>query len=334
METKRLSWLDSLRGFGIILITLGHLGCFELLERYLYSFHVPLFFFISGYLYRRGTVPLKDYIKKKTDTIFIPFVAWTVLSTMVNVVLGYNLQPLIEKALTICGKLTWNSPLWFLLVLYFVEILFALLDRLNQRTYFKAIIMVVSLIVFLLIGDIRLTLKLNLVPFAMVFYAMGNVIRRSVENRGFFLKRWQKIPCAVLLLFAGIVFGGILNVRVKYTHAIWGNYLYLFIAAFSSILFYYILFRNIDKIGYSKLLTYLGKNSMIIMCSQYWVFRICDIITKRLFDYVLWFRRDTMKAVLFSIFSISVICLVTQVIKMLSKKSKAVSFVVKTFGIR
>ena len=129
METKRLSWLDSLRGFGIILITLGHLGCFELLERYLYSFHVPLFFFISGYLYRRGTKPLNDYIKKKTLTIFVPFVAWTLLSTMVNVVLRYNMRPLVEKALTIDGQLTWNSPLWFLLVLYFVEVLFALLDK-------------------------------------------------------------------------------------------------------------------------------------------------------------------------------------------------------------
>ena len=334
METKRLSWLDSLRGFGIILITLGHLGCFELLERYLYSFHVPLFFFISGYLYRRGTKPLNDYIKKKTLTIFVPFVAWTLLSTMVNVVLRYNMRPLLEKALTIDGQLTWNSPLWFLLVLYFVEVLFALLDKLNQRTHFKAIIMVVSLIVFVLIGDMMLTLKLNLVPFAMVFYAMGNVMRRSIENRGFFLKKWQKAPCALALLSTGIIFGGFLNVRVKYTHAIWGNYLYLFIAAFSSILFYYILFRNIDKIGYSKTLTYLGKNSMIIMCSQYWVFRICDIISKKLFDHVLWFKRDTLKAVLFSIFSIVIICLVTELIKKLSKKNKAISFVAKTFGIR
>lgn len=334
MKNKRLSWLDSLRGFGIILITLGHLGCFELFERYIYSFHVPLFFFISGYLYRRGTQPLSQYIKKKTITIFVPFLAWTFMSTMVNVALGYKLQPLILKAITYNGQLTWNSPLWFLLVLYLVEVLFTLLDRLNERTSFKLFLMIASLVVFLLIGDIRLTLKLNLVPFAMVFYCMGNIMRRSIENRGFFLKRWQKAPIAIALLITGIVFGGILNVRVKYTHAIWGNYLYLFIAAFSSILFYYILFRNIDKIGYSKLLTYLGKNSMIIMCAQYWVFRVCDIITKRLFDYVLWFKRDTIKAVLFSAFSIAVICLLTEAYKKLAKKSKALTVIGNIFGIR
>lgn len=334
MKTKRLSWLDSLRGFGIILITLGHLGCFELLERYIYSFHVPLFFFISGYLYRRGTQPLSTYIKKKTLTILVPFFAWTFLSTLLNVVLGYNLIPLIKKALTINGQLTWNSPLWFLLVLYFVEVLFRLIDQLNQRTYFKAIVMAVSLIIFVLIGDIRLTLKLNLVPFAMVFYCMGNIMRRSIENRGFFLKRWQKAPIALFLLVTGFLFGGILNDRIKYTHAIWGNYLYVFIAAFCSILFYYILFRNVDKIGYSKLLIYLGKNSMIIMCAQYWVFRFFDIISKRVWGRVLWHKRDSLKAVLFTIFTIVVICLLNEGYKKISKKSKTLTKIGNILGIR
>ena len=334
METKRLSWLDSLRGFGIILITLGHLGCFELLERYIYSFHVPLFFFISGYLYRRGTQPLSTYIKKKTTTILVPFLTWTFLSTMVNVVLGYNLIPLIKRALTIKGQLTWNSPLWFLLVLYFVEVLFTLLDRVNQRTYFKGIIFVVSLVVFVLIGDIRLTLKLNLVPFAMVFYSMGNIMRRSIENRGFFLKRWQKYPIALSLLTTGFVFGGVLNSRIKYTHAIWGNYLYVFIAAFSSILFYYILFRNIDKIGYSKTLTYLGKNSMIIMCAQYWIFRFFDIVTKRVWGRVLWHKRDSLKAVLFTVFAIIIICLLTEGYKKISKNNKTLTTIGNLLGIR
>lgn len=334
MENKRLSWLDSLRGFGIILITLGHLGCFELLERYIYSFHVPLFFFISGYLYRSNALPLPTFIKKKTLSILVPFLVWTALSTSVNLVLGYRLIPLIEKALTYKGQLTWNSPLWFLLVLYFVEILFTLLDRINERTYFKVIIIVVSLVTFLLIGDIRLTLKLNLVPFAMIFFATGNVMRRSIENRGFFLKRWQKIPLALLLLVTGFVFGAVLNCRIKYTHAIWGNYLYLFIAAFCSVIFYYILFRNVDKIGHSKLLKYLGENSMIIMCSQYWVFRICDITTKRLFNYILWFRRDTIKAVLFSAFTLAVICLLTYLFKKLAKKSKALTVIGNLLGIR
>ncbi len=334
MKNKRLSWLDSLRGFGIILITLGHLGCFELLERYIYSFHVPLFFFISGYLYRRGTQPLSTYIKKKTLTILVPFLTWTFLSTMVNVVLGYDIIPLIKRALTINGQLTWNSPLWFLLVLYFVEVLFTLLDRANERTHFKMIIFAVSLIIFVLIGDIRLTLKLNLVPFAMVFYCMGNIMRRSIENRGLFLKRWQKYPLALLLLLTGFVFGGVLNTRIKYTHAIWGNYLYLFIAAFCSILFYYILFRNVDKIGYSKLLTYLGKNSMIIMCAQYWVFRFFDIITKRVWDRVLWHKRDSLKAVLFTFFTIVVICLMTEGYKKLSKNNKALTKFGNLLGIR
>lgn len=334
MENKRMMWLDALRGFGMICITLGHLGCFELLERYLYSFHVPLFFFISGYLYHRGTATLPTYIKKKTMSILVPFLAWTFLSTMVNVLLGYNTELLLLKALTYKGLLTWNSPLWFLLVLYMVDILFVLLDKISEKPYFKLIIMAVSLVAFLLIGDIRLTLKLNLIPLAMIYYCMGNVMRSSVENRGFFLKKWQKIPLSLLLLVTGFVLGAVLNVRVKYTHAIWGNYFYLFIGAICSILFYYILFRNVDCLGNSKVLRFLGQNSLIIMCSQYWVFRVCDIVTKHLFSYILWFRRDTLKAVLFTIFTLSVISALTLLYKKLSEKSKALTVIGNILGIR
>ena len=334
MENKRLSWLDALRGFGIILITLGHLGCFELCERYIYSFHVPLFFFISGYLYKTKALPLKTYIKKKTMSILVPFLAWNIMSSMVEFLLGYNTQRTLFRMLTYKGMLCWNSPLWFLLVLYFTEVLFAILDRINSKTYFKFINIACCLVLFAFIGDIRLTLKLNLVPYAMIFYTMGNIMRTNIENKGFFLKRWQKIPSALFLFTVGFVVGGVLNVRIKYTHAIWGNYFYVFLAAFCSILFYYILFRNIDKLGYSKLLTYLGANSMIIMCSQYWVFRVCDILAKRLFNYILWFRRDTIKAVLFSAFTLTLICTLTYFYKKLASKNKTLKVIGNIFGVR
>ncbi len=333
MENKRLSWLDALRGFGIILITLGHLGCFELCERYIYSFHVPLFFFISGYLYK-SNIPLKAYVKKKTLSILVPFIAWNVMSSMVEFLLGYNTQRTFFRMITYKGMVCWNSPLWFLLVLFFTEVLFKLLDKINQKTYFKFVIIALCLLIFALIGDIRLTLKLNLVPYALVFYTMGNIMRTNIENKGFFLKRWQKIPSALALFTVGFVVGGVLNVRIKYTHAIWGNYFYVFLAAFCSILFYYILFRNIDRLGHSKLLIYLGNNSMIIMCSQYWVFRVCDILSKRLFGYILWFRRDTIKAVLFSAFTLTLICTLTYFYKKLSTKNKTLRIIGNIFGIR
>ncbi len=49
MSEKRIEWIDVLKGIGIILVILGHTHV--LFRTYIFSFHMPLFFFISGYLF-------------------------------------------------------------------------------------------------------------------------------------------------------------------------------------------------------------------------------------------------------------------------------------------
>lgn len=47
---RRLGWVDALKGFGIFCVTLGHLSCHPLIEAHIYSFHMFLFFFLSGFV--------------------------------------------------------------------------------------------------------------------------------------------------------------------------------------------------------------------------------------------------------------------------------------------
>ena len=50
--SKRIEYLDIAKGVGILLVVLGH-NDFEVIslfvQRLIYSFHMPLFFFLSGY---------------------------------------------------------------------------------------------------------------------------------------------------------------------------------------------------------------------------------------------------------------------------------------------
>lgn len=52
MEKERLSWLDVLKGIGIILVVMGHIYSNSIIFNWLYSFHMPLFFFAAGCVYR------------------------------------------------------------------------------------------------------------------------------------------------------------------------------------------------------------------------------------------------------------------------------------------
>ena len=48
---KREPYIDCLRGTVIIFVVLGHLNPGMILETWIYSFHMFLFFFLSGYLF-------------------------------------------------------------------------------------------------------------------------------------------------------------------------------------------------------------------------------------------------------------------------------------------
>lgn len=52
VRDTRVLWIDYVRDIGIWTVVLGHSFCSEDLKQYIYSFHMPLFFFLSGIFWR------------------------------------------------------------------------------------------------------------------------------------------------------------------------------------------------------------------------------------------------------------------------------------------
>lgn len=97
----RLEYIDALKGFAILLVVMGHVipwsfRSFEtaldesptpiLLWKIIYSFHMPLFIFISGFLFGQSHyVSFKEYVVKmwkKTKMLLIPYFACSILVFM------------------------------------------------------------------------------------------------------------------------------------------------------------------------------------------------------------------------------------------------------------
>lgn len=47
---KRYTWIDCMKGIGIILVVLGHIYKDNFMGQWIYSFHMPLFLVLSGFL--------------------------------------------------------------------------------------------------------------------------------------------------------------------------------------------------------------------------------------------------------------------------------------------
>lgn len=86
----RVAYIDRLKGIAIFLVVLGHVigynDCRDsFLWQFIYSFHMPLFMFISGYVaqmaFKMERIDGKsslDYLRKKFRTLLLPMLMWGV----------------------------------------------------------------------------------------------------------------------------------------------------------------------------------------------------------------------------------------------------------------
>src|SRR5215208_2174678 len=73
--SKRIGYLDVARGIGILLVVLGHndFGAISpFFQQVIYSFHIPLFFFLAGY-FINTELSFFDYFKKRFHSVLKPY---------------------------------------------------------------------------------------------------------------------------------------------------------------------------------------------------------------------------------------------------------------------
>lgn len=128
---KVLHWLNSAKGIGVILVILGHLlykSSWTTLNQFIYAFHMPMFFLVSGYVQKPTLKRL--FLPNKVLRLLVPFLIYTLFSIPIlsPLMLGEEAGPreVLEDAFYLHGQVS-NNPLWFLMVLFEVYCLFFLL---------------------------------------------------------------------------------------------------------------------------------------------------------------------------------------------------------------
>jgi fucose 4-O-acetylase-like acetyltransferase len=126
-DAPRFEFIDALRGFAIVLVVLGHALQYTLaapdddpLYRLIYSFHMPLFMFISGFVFSGAKRSASAELRLKSRSLLVPFLAWLPV-TFVWMQLGpapLSLQAFVVQVIA--------SPdaggLWFLWVLFLINL--------------------------------------------------------------------------------------------------------------------------------------------------------------------------------------------------------------------
>lgn len=293
---SRIQWVDSIKGLGMLLVMISHLGLNFWWQKYACACYMAMFFVISGYTYK-NKYEIREYLADRAKRLLIPwFFYGTFLVFIVGIILRYPVKKILLNEIkhlysrycffpygiepNIYFMKSGNSPLWFLTALFVSGIAFKFIETQNNNKKLVIIYIIVSIIMVKL--PILLPWSIDTACLGALFMLYGMYIRK--RN---FLQPFYKRPfvMAFLLVFYFILLninGGI-NMSIRY----WGD-----LGGFSVIIclligivgssIYIMLLQAFSMTIIGKFLAIVGRSSITILCLHFLFYKIIEVIISKL----------------------------------------------------
>lgn len=276
-KKERIIWIDQLKGFIFFLVILGHLSINTTLKSYIYSFHMPIYFLITGLNYNTEKIyqaKAKDYLIKLSTRMLVPYVWMQTTIMCVRFVEALIRGGEVPASRYIKGMLYGNSikiasaanPLYFVLVLFLAEAaLFFVIKLVKGNKTAVCAICILVLPLSLFTQGVALPWHLNVTPFAMFLIMLGNLLMgayRANEEKIRELSNLKNILIAVLLLLIGAI-AWYYNGRFSLHDNKYGkNFVIAMISALSTSTALALIFIRIPKI---RFLSFVGKYTLFYL---------------------------------------------------------------------
>ena len=200
-QNNRIEYIDIAKGIGMILVVVGHsISAKSFLGIWICSFHMPLFFFISGLCFNDKKHPaFLPFLKKRIQMLLLPCFYFSLAYSFLSTILldNYSFSRWLHG---------FSPGLWFVFVLFISELIYWFINRVPSKLL-KCTLLIISFGIGCLLSQQHVTLPYNLcsVFAATFFYGLGHLFKEQVNLL-------VKIPltpslfiACTLLLIPGIV---------------------------------------------------------------------------------------------------------------------------------
>ena len=211
---KRYVEVDSLKGFAIFLVVLGHgiilfpinikemyMGC-KFLYDFIYLFHMPLFFFISGFCFSYHD-DYSNFIRKKIKRLLLPYCYFGVFDAIVRLCLVKYVNRPADIESIVVDFLFYGGEYWFLYVLFGIFVFYPVVYNLYKD---KKYILPISMIVLWLACSHVIVIKefrLDSVFYHLVYFNSGCLLKVFFdEAKRLKITRYQPILLFIPVLLA------------------------------------------------------------------------------------------------------------------------------------
>jgi len=297
---ERIIYVDIVKALTIILVVIGHTN--SPIQNFIYLFHMAVFFCVSGYFYNDSySTNIVTLVKKRLKSLYIPFLIYEFIFLMLHNLFYYlniysakvsyfgeigKLYGPIDYLKNIFFILTFHNteqllkPFWFLIVLFVMNILFAMISYVAQ-TYTKkysewtrAFLIGICFIIGMILSHFKIVLSLNtnITLVAILIYYFGYLYKRYESRIRFNMS-------FILLAFAFLVVNSFF-VKIEMSSNEYSNPLLFVINSLVGIYFMFGISRylSLKKGKVLNSLLYIGLNTIPILALQLLCFKLINFL--------------------------------------------------------
>ena len=252
------------------------------------SFFMPLFVFSSGYFYRKK--PLTDIISSKVKRLLIPYCIYDlVMALFISRITDFFFHTNWHRSISISSIIQAifdapttpvNKPAWFIVMLFWVSITYAIINSAFTSTVFRdhistllfctAGILCIYICTHYTVDEGRRWLVIRFICrilFYIQFYHLGYMFKNHYET---ILKKQSRYLVCSLCLMMNIVlvlfYGNKLNFYSTYFMKSFNSIILPLVTSITGIIFYYEVTSFLaETIGENRAVSFIGKNTFVIL---------------------------------------------------------------------
>lgn len=293
------NYISIAKALGIILMVIGHSGCPPAISKFIYLFHMPLFFICSGYFFMEISdwSSLYSFYKKRMKGLYWPYLKWSLLFLLlhntfrhlhITASVFYQKEDYIRQLIKMIFMTDYElliRPFWFIKELFYASLIVATISFLNSRLstkkkpeLFFAIAIILSVIskfvpLIPLIGDC------SVLCLSILYYYTGILIYKYKQYIP--LSYTTLIFTFIIVLLGSLFFKGTIDMRFTGIY----NQIPYYIFSIAGIIMILCISQKLETTNKVSLLYYIGNHTMPILalnllalkvgsCLKIWIYRL------------------------------------------------------------
>lgn len=200
-QMRDISWVNISKGIVICLMVIGHSSIPAPISRWIYSFHMPFFFFISALFTNWDKGTKEQFIIRKAKILLIPFVIYSLINIIIYPVsLEISHLQYIEQVVSN----GWEGiALWFIPVFYTSLVICRLIDKSHCVVIGFMLLVLGALLSY---SQIILPWTISTIPFASAIMLITRRFQPTIKKLIFSLNKFRlMIICLLGLALSFII---------------------------------------------------------------------------------------------------------------------------------